>query len=52
MGDKKRNTDYFTKKTSFFKPTFQLSKNTTEQQKFLTMFSFQPSKITQKDLNN
>ena len=35
---KKRNTDCFTK-TPYFKPTFQTSKYTTEQQKFLKMFN-------------
>ena len=48
LSNEKRNTDYFTK-TSYFKPTFQVLKYTTEQQKFLTMFKFQHSQITQKE---
>ena len=49
MSDKKeRNTDYFTK-TPCFKPTFQISKYFTENQKFLIMFNFQHSQITQKE---
>ena len=44
----KRNTDYFTK-TPYFKPTFQVSKYREEQQKFLTMFNFPHSQITQKE---
>ena len=48
ISDKNRNTDYFTK-THQFKATFQISKYTTEQQKFLTMFNFHHSQITQKD---
>ena len=43
-----RNTDYFTK-TPYFKPPFQISKNTEEQQKPLAMFYFQHSQITQKE---
>ena len=36
--------------TFCFKPTFQISKYTTKrQQKFLTMFNFQHSQITQKE---
>ena len=46
---KKRNTDYFTN-TLYFKPTFQISKYTTEQQKVPTMFNFQLSQITQKEI--
>ena len=48
VSNEKRNTDYFTK-TPYFKPTFQMSKNTEEQQKFLTKFNFQHSQITQKE---
>ena len=48
LSDTKRKTDYFTK-TSFVKPTFQISKHTTEQQNFLTMFNFQHSQITQQE---
>ena len=47
----KRNTDYF-KKTPYFKPTFQISKYTTEQQRFLTMFNFQHSQILQKEFEH
>ena len=35
--------------TTYFKPTFQLSKYTEEQRKFLTIFNFQHSQITQKE---
>ena len=44
--NEKRNTDYFTK-TSYFKPTFNITNYTKEQQKFLTMFNFEHSQITQ-----
>ena len=37
ISNEKRNTDYFTK-ASFFKPTFNISHYSEEQQKFLTMF--------------
>ena len=47
LSDNKRNKDYFTK-TPYFKPTFQISKYTTEPQKFLTTFNFQHSQISQK----
>ena len=43
-----RNTDYFTK-TPYFKPTFNISNYTEDQQKFLTMFNFQHSQITQDE---
>ena len=46
----KRNTDYFTK-TPYFKPTFNISNYTEEQQKFLTMFNFQHSQITQNEFD-
>ena len=49
LSNEKRNTDYFTK-TPYFKPTFQISKYTEEQQKFLTMFNFHHSQITQEEL--
>ena len=39
LSNEKRKTDYFTK-TPYFKPTFQISKYMTEQQKSLTMFIF------------
>ena len=42
----KRNTDYFTK-TPYFKPTFNITNYTKEQQKFLTMFDFEHSQIRQ-----
>ena len=48
ISKEKRNTDHFTK-TSSFEPTFQLSKYTEEQEKFLTLFNFQNSQITQKE---
>ena len=41
-----RNTDYLTK-TPYFKPTFNITHYTKEQQKFLTMFNFEHSQITQ-----
>ena len=44
----KKNTDYFTK-TPYFKPTFKISHYTEEQKKFLTMFNFQHSQITQNE---
>ena len=47
ISSKNRNTDSFTK-TPYFKPTFKISQNTEEQQKFLTMFNFEYSQITQK----
>ena len=50
LSDEKRNTDYFTT-TPYFKPTFQKSKYTEEQQKFLTMFNFQHPQITQKEFD-
>ena len=46
ISNEKRNTDYFTK-TPYFKPTFNITNYTKEQQKFLTMFNFEHSKITQ-----
>ena len=48
ISNEKKNTDYFTK-TPYFKPTFKISKFTEEQQKFLTMFNFQHSQITQNE---
>ena len=50
ISNEKRNTDYFTK-TPYFKPTFKISHYTEEQQKFLTMFNFQHSQITQKEFD-
>ena len=40
ISNEQRNTDYFTK-TPYFKPTFNKTKYTQEQQNFLTMFNFQ-----------
>ena len=51
ISNEKRNTDYFTK-TPYFKPTFKISDYTKEQQKFLTMFNFQHSQITQNEFDN
>ena len=48
ISSEKRNKDYFTK-TPYFKPTFKISHYTEEQQKFLTMFNFQHSQITQNE---
>ena len=39
ISNEKRNTDYF-KKTPYFKPTFNITNYTKEQQKILTMFNF------------
>ena len=46
--NEKRNADYFTK-TPYFKPTFKISHYTDQQQKFLTMFNFQHSQLTQNE---
>ena len=46
ISNEKRNTDYFTK-TPYFKPKFNITNYTEEKQKFLTMFNFQHSQITQ-----
>ena len=48
ISNENRNTDYFTK-TPYFKPTFNISNYTEDQQKFLTMFNFQHSQITQDE---
>ena len=48
LSNEERNKDYFTK-TPYFKPLFQISKYTEEQQKILTRFNFQHSQITQKE---
>ena len=50
ISNEKRNTDYFTK-TPCFKPTFDITKYTKEQQKFLTMINFQHSQITQSEFD-
>ena len=42
ISNEKRNTDYFTK-TPYFKPTFNITNYTKEQQQFLTMFNFEHS---------
>ena len=46
ISNEKRNTDYFTK-TPYFKPTFNITNYTKEQQKFFKMFNFEHSQITQ-----
>ena len=46
ISNRKRNKDYFTK-TPYFKPTVKLSHYTEDQKKFLTMFNFEQSQITQ-----
>ena len=48
LGNEKGSRIYFTQ-TPYFKPRFQISKYTEEQQKFFTMFNFQHSQITQKE---
>ena len=50
INNEKRNTDYFTK-TPYFKSTFDITNYTKDQQKFLTMFSFQHSQITQNEFD-
>ena len=50
ISNEKRNTDYFTK-TPYFKLTFNITNYTEEQQKFLTMFYFQHSQITQNEFD-
>ena len=50
VSNEKRNTDYFAK-TPSFKPTFNRTNYTKEQQKFLTMFIFQHSQITQDEFD-
>ena len=50
INNEKRNTDYFTK-TPYFKPTFSITSYTEDQQKFLTMFNFQHSQITQNEFD-
>ena len=50
ISNEKRNTDYFTK-TPYFKPTFDITNYTKEQQKFLTMFNFQHSQKTQNEFH-
>ena len=43
------NTEYFTN-TSYFKPTFKILHYTEQQQKFLIMFIFQHSQLTQNEI--
>ena len=50
ISNEKRNTDYFTE-TPYFKPTFNINNYTEDQQKFLTMFNFQHSQITQDEFD-
>ena len=50
ISNEKRNTHYFTK-TPYFKPTFKITNYSEEQQKFLTMFNFQHSQITQDEFD-
>ena len=50
ISNEKRNTDYFTK-TPYFKSMFKISHYTEKQQKFLTVFNFQHSQITQKEFD-
>ena len=50
ISNEKRNTDYFTK-TPHFKPTFNITNYTKEQQKFFTMFNFEHSQITQTEFD-
>ena len=50
ISNEKRNTDYFTK-SPYFKPTFDITNYTKDQQKFLTMFHFQHSQITQNEFD-
>ena len=50
ISNEKRNTAYFTK-VSYFKPTFDITNYTKDQQKFLTMFNFQHSQITQSEFD-
>ena len=50
ISNEKRNTDYFTK-TPYFRPTFNITNYTKEQQQFLTMFNFEHSQITQTEFD-
>ena len=50
ISNEKRNADYFTK-TPYFKPTFNITNYTKEQQQFLTMFNFEHSQITQVEFD-
>ena len=48
ISNEKRYSDYFTK-TPYFQPTFNITNYTKEQQKFLTMFNFEHSQVTQTE---
>ena len=48
ISNEKRNTYYFTK-TPYFKPLFKISHYTEQQQKFLTIFNFYHSQLTQNE---
>ena len=50
ISNKKRITDYFTK-TPYFKPTFDITNYTKDQQNFITIFNFQHSQITQNEFD-
>ena len=50
ISKEKRNTDYFTK-TPYFKPTFNITSYTKEQQNFSTMFNFEHSQIIQSEFD-
>ena len=50
ISNEKKNIDYFTK-TPYFKPIFKITKYTEEQQKFLTLFNFEHSQITQDEFD-
>ena len=45
-----KKIDYFTK-TPYFKPTFNITNYTKEQQKFLTMFNFEHSQIRRNEFD-
>ena len=45
-----KKTDYFTKRP-YFKPAFNITNYTKEQQKILTMFNFQHPQITQDEFD-
>ena len=50
ISNEKRNKDYFTK-TPYFKPLFNITNYTEDEQKFLTIFNFQHSQITQNEFD-
>ena len=45
----KKGTQTISPKTPYFKPTFKISHYAEQQQKFLTMFNFQHSQLTQNE---